>query len=223
MPVAATNKKKPRKKPAAAGLWNEAQAQSRNLKRGAILRAAAAVLHEKGYHGASLSDIAALLGMTDGALYYYFKNKADLASACVLASYEQAGKWLEKPEGKSGLEKINRFMAHFAKSMARKEIWIPAADPFWLTAGLRKDIQQAASANLTRLAALVREGVGDKSIRWCEPVSTAALIAGALFIGRSWAPYAGYVGGNPEKVADQLIQFVGQSLAASPKGSGKVV
>ncbi len=200
----------------ASHLWSDARKESRRIKRTAILQAAAAALHEKGYHGTSLSDIAALLGMTDGALYYYFKNKADLASACILASYEQAGVWLEQAEGDSGLKKINYFIAKVSSAMAEKKIWIPAVEPFWLTAALRKDIQKAAAANLTRLAALVRQGVGDKSMRWCEPVSTAAFIAGTLFLARSWAPYAGYAGSSPEKLTAAAANFISESLAAPP-------
>ena len=40
-----------------------------------VFDAAAAVFAEKGYHGASTSDIAAKLGIAQSSLYYYFKSK----------------------------------------------------------------------------------------------------------------------------------------------------
>jgi len=48
-------------------------------------RAAAAVFAEKGFHGASTSDIARLLGIKQASLYYYFKSKDQaLFEVCVL-------------------------------------------------------------------------------------------------------------------------------------------
>lgn len=47
-----------------------------------ILRQAAQVFREKGYHGAGMREIAAGIGVAPGALYYYFKSKEDLLYAC---------------------------------------------------------------------------------------------------------------------------------------------
>ena len=43
-------------------------------KKEEILRAAAEVFIEKGYHGTTMEEIAARLLMTKGSMYYYFKN-----------------------------------------------------------------------------------------------------------------------------------------------------
>lgn len=51
-------------------------------KKREILRSAAAVLAEKGYHGTTMEEIAANLLMTKGSMYYYFKNKDDLLYHC---------------------------------------------------------------------------------------------------------------------------------------------
>ncbi len=51
-------------------------------KRAEILRRAAVVFREKGFHGAGMREIAAGLGMAPGALYYYFDNKEALLYAC---------------------------------------------------------------------------------------------------------------------------------------------
>jgi AcrR family transcriptional regulator len=47
----------------------------------AMIHAAAVVFDVKGYAGASISDIAHEMGMTNGALYFHFESKADLAKA----------------------------------------------------------------------------------------------------------------------------------------------
>jgi AcrR family transcriptional regulator len=47
-----------------------------------ILRAAAAAFRRRGYHGASIDQIAAALNMAKGNLYYYFRNKEEILYLC---------------------------------------------------------------------------------------------------------------------------------------------
>ncbi|MCC7125932.1 MAG: TetR family transcriptional regulator [Acidobacteria bacterium] len=47
-----------------------------------ILKSAAAAFRRRGYHGASVDEIASALAMTKGNLYYYFRNKEDILFAC---------------------------------------------------------------------------------------------------------------------------------------------
>ena len=68
------------------GLGKAAQApeegkRARTRKR--LIEAAAAVIAEKGFDRASLEDIAALAGMTRGAVYGNFKNKEELFLALI--------------------------------------------------------------------------------------------------------------------------------------------
>src|SRR5690242_1308235 len=43
-----------------------------------LLEAALAVFSERGFHDASLDDVAAAAGVTKGAIYHYFDTKAEL-------------------------------------------------------------------------------------------------------------------------------------------------
>jgi AcrR family transcriptional regulator len=47
-----------------------------------ILKSAAAAFRRRGYHGASVDEIASALEMTKGNLYYYFRNKEEILFAC---------------------------------------------------------------------------------------------------------------------------------------------
>ncbi|MGE0361021.1 MAG: TetR/AcrR family transcriptional regulator [Vicinamibacterales bacterium] len=47
-----------------------------------ILKSAAAAFRRRGYHGASVDEIASTLEMTKGNLYYYFRNKEEILYAC---------------------------------------------------------------------------------------------------------------------------------------------
>lgn len=54
----------------------------RARKRIEILKSAAIAFRRRGYHGASVDQIASALDMTKGNLYYYFKNKEDILYVC---------------------------------------------------------------------------------------------------------------------------------------------
>src|SRR5258706_1285566 len=54
----------------------------RARKRIEILKSAAASFQRRGYHGASVEQIASALNMTKGNLYYYFKNKEEILYVC---------------------------------------------------------------------------------------------------------------------------------------------
>ena len=53
------------------------------IRRREIIDAALKVLAEKGYHKASIADIARELQVGHGTIYRYFKNKLDIASAVI--------------------------------------------------------------------------------------------------------------------------------------------
>jgi AcrR family transcriptional regulator len=64
-----------------SGQPSEGGKRARTRKR--LIEAAAAVIAEKGFDRASLEDIAALAGMTRGAVYGNFKNKEELFLALI--------------------------------------------------------------------------------------------------------------------------------------------
>jgi AcrR family transcriptional regulator len=84
-------------------------------KRIEILRAAAAIFRRRGYHGASVDQIASALNMAPGNLYYYFRNKEEILYACHDYSLGLILKELKEVE-QSGLppdRQIHRLIAAF--------------------------------------------------------------------------------------------------------------
>jgi AcrR family transcriptional regulator len=59
----------------------------RQQTRDHLLQAAAQVFAERGFHGTSLDEVAAVAGFTKGAVYSNFKNKEDLFLALIEAAY----------------------------------------------------------------------------------------------------------------------------------------
>ncbi|MER7394852.1 ScbR family autoregulator-binding transcription factor [Streptomyces sp. NPDC000151] len=77
------------------------QRQDRALHtRATIVRAAAEVFAEQGYAGASVTRITERAGLTMGAMYFHFKNKAALAREIVL---DQPGR-VQTPRTSVGLQ-----------------------------------------------------------------------------------------------------------------------
>ncbi|MFR9795698.1 ScbR family autoregulator-binding transcription factor [Streptomyces sp. MS06] len=77
--------------------------QERALRtRKAILVAAAEVIDESGYSGASISKIMNRAGVTQGGMYFHFKSKEALAQA-VMTSQQQA---VSLPDGPDGLQRL---------------------------------------------------------------------------------------------------------------------
>ena len=71
------------------------------------MAAALAAFREKGYHGASIAQIASLAGLADGALYKFYGSKKEILESAlcqwyegVLKSYEENLKTIANPEEK---------------------------------------------------------------------------------------------------------------------------
>jgi AcrR family transcriptional regulator len=60
----------------------KAKTRQNTSRRAEILRSAVAAFRRRGYHGASVDEIARTLGMTKGNLYYYFESKEDILFFC---------------------------------------------------------------------------------------------------------------------------------------------
>lgn len=80
--------------------------------REAILDAAQQVFHEQGVSSASLEEIAKAAGVTRGAIYHHFRNKADLFDAiherAVLPMQDVLHR-LVQAKGDDGLERLETF------------------------------------------------------------------------------------------------------------------
>jgi AcrR family transcriptional regulator len=57
-------------------------------KREGVLNAAAVLFNQRGVKGATLSDIAASVGLVTNSVTYYYRKKEDLATACFLRTIE---------------------------------------------------------------------------------------------------------------------------------------
>ena len=85
------------------------------LFRSEILTSAAAAFRRRGYHGASMGEIARALRMTKGSLYYYFKNKEEILFFCHDYSLDILLEMLERVERAGGApaDQLRRLVESF--------------------------------------------------------------------------------------------------------------
>lgn len=198
----------------ASPAWDSAKEEQHRLRRNIILEAAAACLNERGYEGTSLSRIANTLNITNGALYYDFSGKMELAFECLMAGHARTREALVSAEnaGETGLDMVERFVVATVLDAARSQPWLLSGHPYFLTADYAKQVHEAGSENVTHLAKMIEAGVEDGSIRPSEPTTTALLVLGSLHTLQSSSPFS--VVPIDEEIAEIARNHVRQSLAA---------
>lgn len=94
-------------------------AQTRAVKtRAAIVRAAGELFAERGYHGASTTDILERCGLTRGALYFHFPSKEAIADAVA----EHQWHALSPPDRDSPLQAVVAMTFTYADSLLRDPV-----------------------------------------------------------------------------------------------------
>lgn len=166
------------------------------MKRRAILRTAASLFSEKGFRETSLNDIASTLSVTKPTLYYYVKNKDDILFQCLhtaLEDLEVRIQLIDEADA-TGLAKLERFVETFitlfddelGRCVAR-----PGLDP--LSDSYRRNIQPFYRRVDSRLRDIISEGIGDASIKACDPKIAAFTLFGAMnWIIKWFDPDQGY-------------------------------
>ena len=158
--------------------------------REAIVRAAIEMINEKSYALATLTGIAAKLGMRDAALYHYFPNKQALAYACHRASLERLEGVLNAADraGGAGETKLRYFIRHMLVDAAQHGPQLYFGDYSYLEAAQRKVVSTWVKRLIETLVKFLKQGMADGSIVQCEPELVVQLLLGMLIWLAKWVP-----------------------------------
>ncbi|MFV0427622.1 MAG: ScbR family autoregulator-binding transcription factor [Beutenbergiaceae bacterium] len=167
--------------------------QQRAKTRAAVIRVAAEEFDQRGYAAVALSDIAARLDVTKGAVYYHFASKATLASA-VVDTYFSAWENLVEEVSSQGLRGIE----------ALRALSIRVAESY------RDDVGVRAPLRLMREADVISIDLPTPFLPWIETVSRhlgEAQAAGEVrqgidADGVAWQVVAGFFGA--QEISRQL-------------------
>ncbi|HTT96785.1 MAG TPA: TetR family transcriptional regulator [Rhizomicrobium sp.] len=150
----------------------------------ALLEAAAQEFNARGIAGASLSRIAHELGLTRAALYYYVKDRGDLAAQCYQQTCDVMRGDLAAADASSGtgLERV----LYFLRLSLDPERTPPAvlSEMDYLEGKTHTAIAAAHGRNVEALRALIRGGIADRSIRPCDDEIIAQTLIGTI----TWIP-----------------------------------
>jgi len=178
----------------------------REVKREAVIRAAAHAFNRKGYHNTSLDDIAAALEVTKPTVYYYVTNKEQLLFECFVAGIEQIRAGFREAKTLQGpaRERLNAVLRNYAQVMASEFGWCMVRVEEQDLSPAMSDHVKAMKVEVDQgIRRLIRDGVQDGSIQPCDPKMTAFALAGSLNWIAHW--YQENQSLTPAQIADAFI------------------
>ena len=185
------------------------RAKLRASKREAVLRTAAQLFNERGFHATSLDDVALRLNITKPTLYYYVRNKDEILFECVsigLRMLEEAIRVASSGGGRA-LDQLVAAMHRYVQIVTQDFgmcIIRVGEDP--LPPESRRTLRAFKAKLDAHFRELVRQGIEEGSLAACDPKLAAFTLAGALsWIGR-WYRSDGPL--TPDQIADQSIALL---------------
>ena len=180
-----------------------------------ILKSAAAAFRRRGYHGASVDEIASALEMTKGNLYYYFKNKEEILFACHEYSL---GLLLElmkdvRADGSSPDAKLRRLVQAFVHTIL-DELHGTALtlDPEALSPPLLKRIIAKRDEFDHGMRAIIQDGIDQGLFKPGDPKMIEFAMMGAVNWIAKWFDPNGEMTSN--QIADAFSDYLVGGLLA---------
>ena len=165
------------------------QPQRKARTRRTLVATARRVFLERGFHGASLDDIADAAGYSKGAVYSNFTSKADLFLAVLDAHFEERARaYADVALDGGSLEDSYRAVARFRFAAEEREPeWEPLLLEFWTYAARREDLRAAVTDRRERfldvIAGLIEELASRHGVAYAIPTREVARGSAALLRG----------------------------------------
>lgn len=191
--------------------------EGRDARRRQILREAGALFGEVGFHNASMEQIAARLGLTKTALYYYFSDKSEILMRCFALGRQVVDEALAHATSldASGLDRIAAFVRQYVLGIT-SELGA-CATTLELRSAPAEELPRLLS-NMRKLDRKLRDfvaaGVNDGSCTSVDPTLAVNWIMGAMTLIPRWYRSGSRLGADA--IADEYSNYVRRMLAAAP-------
>ena len=183
-----------------------------------LLDAAAQVFAERGFHEATIDEVASAAGFTKGAVYSNFKNKEDLFLALLEDAYAKDTAAIKQTLGASDVPPEAR-LGDFVRMMRNEMAQMPDLGALYLEFHLyalrnpsaRERMNELERADVRAIAEIIESERTQREIEIDDPVERTARIIVALFRGISMMRTS-----DPEMAGEDLLQgaiaFVSRGL-----------
>jgi AcrR family transcriptional regulator len=183
-----------------------------------LLHAAAQVFAERGFHEATIDEVASAAGFTKGAVYSNFKNKEDLFLALLEDAYAKDTAAIKQTLGASDVPPEAR-LGDFVQMMRNEMAQMPDLGALYLEFHLyalrnpsaRERMNELERADVRAIAEIIESERTQREIEIDDPVERTARIIVALFRGISMMRTS-----DPEMAGEDLLQgaiaFVSRGL-----------
>ena len=182
-----------------------------------ILKSAAAAFRRRGYHGASVDEIASALSMTKGNLYYYFRNKEDILYACHEYSLDILLRLMRdvQEEAIPSDQKLRKLILAFVH-LILDELQGTALtlDPEALSAPLLAQVIAKRDEFDRGMRAIIEEGMADGVFGAGDPKMIEFAIMGAVNWISKWFDPAGPM--TSQQIGDAFADYLVGRLSAHP-------
>ncbi len=181
-----------------------------------ILRAAAKIFNERGFHNTSVADVAEALGVSKPFLYYYVKNKDQMLFECSRLATEELHAMLDEAR-KAKVKSWDRLVLIFqgyARVMTSDfgVCLIRNTAPGTLPDAIREKLWVGRRRLNREVEQVVAQGIADGSIRSCDPVTLSFAIFGAFNWITYWYRERGAL--TPDEIADRFLQVFAHGVKA---------
>ena len=163
------------------------------MKKQEILEHALALFMEKGYAGASMSDLAAATGIKKASLYAHYSGKEEIFSAVFTGVVEEYRETIQsltlKREDESALTRLERMFRAFLRychNNPRMYFWDRYFyfSPEFIQARMEQETKETQDEFQQAIQSAISDGIARREIR-PQPVESAALAYYYLMIGLS--------------------------------------
>lgn len=194
----------------------EDRQHDRDARKHAVLRMAAKLFSERGFHRVTMKELAEHLNITKPALYNYFDSKSAILTECFrLGKAVVEADLLERESyGGSGLEKLRHFVRRYTcLGTTDYGACMFRLDDRELPDAERREVRGHKRTIDAKVRALIREGIADGSVLpMCDVRLTAFAILGALnWIAQWYRPDGEH---TPEEIGDEFAARLVDGIAS---------
>ncbi len=189
-----------------------------------ILKSAAAAFRRRGYHGASVDEIASALQMTKGNLYYYFRNKEEILYACHEYSLDVLLALLAdvRAEGSTPDEKLRKLVLAFVH-LILDELQATALtlDLQALSPPLQRKIIERRDTFDRGLREIIQQGMDEGRFARGNPKMVAFAVMGAVNWITKWFDPAGPM--TSDEIGRAFADYLVGGLTRMPGATAPVL